>query len=167
MLTGSKMNRQVWHLMRILSVLMLLAGALGGFGFASAVVAQTTASDAALNQRIDIAGRQRMLSQRMGMASCFVMGDVHAERFSAVAQQAYAVFAQTQTVLRDGGTKKQLAPARDPQVLALLDQSDEIFDTFGRAVLQVSHQDLQSVVVAQVTEQAVLVVAALGKVQVL
>ncbi len=152
MLMEAQANRQGWHLMRILSVLMLLAGALGGFGFASVVVAQTTASDAARVQRIDIAGRQRMLSQRMGMASCFVMGDVHAEQFGGIAQQAYDVFAQTQIVLRDGGTKKNLAPEGDPQVLALLDQSDDIFFTYGRAVLQVSHLDLQSVVVAQVTE---------------
>ncbi len=138
--------------MRFLRVLMLLAAAFGLFGLAPVVMAQTPASDAALAQRVDLAGRQRMLSQRMGMASCFVMGDVDAARYSDVAQQAHDLFAETQAVLRQGGTKKQLEPARDPQVLALLDQSDEIFDTFGRAVLQISHLDLQSVVVAQVTE---------------
>lgn len=138
--------------MRFLSVLMLLAAAFGAFGLAPVVMAQTTASDAALVQRVDLAGRQRMLSQRMGMASCFVMGDIDAAQYGEIAQQAYDLFSQTQVVLREGGTKKQLEPARDPQVLALLNQSDEIFDTFGRAVLQVSHLDLQSVVVAQVTE---------------
>ena len=121
-------------------------------GLVPEATAQVAASDPAVVVRVDISGRQRMLSQRMAMASCFVMGDVQTERNIQNAQQAYDLFSQTQDVLRHGGTRDQLEPERDPQVLALLDQSDEIFDTYGRAVLQVSHRDLQSVVVAQVTE---------------
>ncbi|KEJ94541.1 Type IV pili methyl-accepting chemotaxis transducer N-term [Pseudosulfitobacter pseudonitzschiae] len=138
--------------MRILSKFAFLWCVIPMCGLVPEATAQVAASGSAVVVRVDISGRQRMLSQRMAMASCFVMGDVETEKNIKNAHQAYDLFSQTQGVLRHGGTRDNLEPERDPQVLALLDQSDEIFDTYGRAVLQVTHQDLQSVVVAQVTE---------------
>ncbi|ASM71895.1 MULTISPECIES: type IV pili methyl-accepting chemotaxis transducer N-terminal domain-containing protein [Roseobacteraceae] len=135
--------------MKLLTVFMILSGCFVLFGHAPA--AQAEATEAALVHRIDIAGRQRMLSQRMGMAACFVMGNVEAASYADIARQAYDALAVGQRTLRQGDPRQDIEAERDPAVLVLLDRSDAIFDTFGRAVLQVSHQDLQSVVIAQVT----------------
>ncbi|MCR8825685.1 type IV pili methyl-accepting chemotaxis transducer N-terminal domain-containing protein [Pseudosulfitobacter koreensis] len=106
----------------------------------------------ALARRIDVAGQQRMLAQRMAMAACFVMGDIDARANAGVAVEAHDMLITRQLALRVGDAGGGLEPARDPDVLRLLDGADQTIATFGPAVLQVSHSDLQSVVVAQVVD---------------
>lgn len=88
------------------------------------VMAGPIVAEASLGQRIDLAGRQRMLTQRMARTACFIAIDVAVEENRKVFSASAELFATSLQVLRKGGGKLKHAPEKDPIALAELDDLD-------------------------------------------
>ncbi|MEO0937029.1 MAG: type IV pili methyl-accepting chemotaxis transducer N-terminal domain-containing protein [Pseudomonadota bacterium] len=99
--------------------------------------------------RINLAGRQRMLTQRMAKAVCFFMAGIEPGRQSDMAWLAENEFRTALGTLRDGEPTLGIGPATEPEVLAQLQEIDEMFQTYGAAVQQLIHGDWHTIVVAQ------------------
>lgn len=67
--------------------------------------------------RIDIAGRQRMLTQRIAKAICFIELGHEVDLHHDMLEQDYHLFDETLHILRDGGGEKDLAPEEDRRTL--------------------------------------------------
>lgn len=118
---------------------------------ASALDAPTIQA-AELSHRIAIAGRQRMLLQRIGRASCFGLSGVDTDRHAKMAKKSMSRFEEVQKILRDGHAGQGYAPERDKKVLVYLDQVDRQWRTLGAAYRQMLAGDLPRVVVSQIVE---------------
>lgn len=82
----------------------------------------TTAAEVAL--RVDVAGRQRMLSQRMAKAACLAARDVRHDEALAEMQAAFDLFARSHAALRDGDAEIGLGPETYPEVIEALEEVD-------------------------------------------
>lgn len=71
--------------------------------------------------RIDIAGRQRMLSQRIAKEICFIELGYRVEEHHAMLEEDYHLFEDTLIELRDGGGQYNIEPETDRRTLAELD----------------------------------------------
>lgn len=80
----------------ILAIVLATTGAGVDWGGASAAVTES-------KQKINLAGRQRMLTQRMAKALCFAAIGIQKEQHLAMAQDAHRLFDQTLGELRNGG----------------------------------------------------------------
>ena len=99
------------------------------FIFAPGGVPVAAASDAPTAQeaarKINIAGRQRMLSQRMAKAACLMAQDVAATTAFDQMTQAFNLFQKSDTALRTGDAAMKLKPEKFPKVLNALSAIDE------------------------------------------
>jgi len=75
---------------------------------------------ASILHRIDLAGRQRMLSQRIAMSACLVHAGAEPAVNAARADSAEALFDRTQRGLRAGDAELDLAPESQADVLEAL-----------------------------------------------
>ena len=110
----------VFDLLPVLSVAPLLA--------ATPVSAQEA------KHKINLAGRQRMLSQRMAMLSCMADSGVQTESAIARAGGAHALFDRTLDGLRFGDAEIGLSTEQDMQMLDALAAVDMLWKGYGRAV---------------------------------
>lgn len=94
---------------------LTLALATFSFGDAASLYAQTQIDEA--KYRINIAGRQRMLSQRIAKAACFVELGVQKDAHLQMLGDAHDLFDATLKELRDGGGQHGLAPETDRKTL--------------------------------------------------
>lgn len=77
-------------------------------------------------RRLNIAGRQRMLSQRIAMASCFALRfPGHGEMVKEL-QEARALFMSSMKALRSGSVEMALAVENDPEMFPWLDAAAKI-----------------------------------------
>jgi hypothetical protein len=83
---------------------------------------QVGAAEAAL--RIDVAGRQPMLAQRMAKAACLAARGIDRDDAMAELRDAYEAFAAAHAALRDGDPAMRLGPERVETVRAALDRTD-------------------------------------------
>ncbi|MEO0914138.1 MAG: type IV pili methyl-accepting chemotaxis transducer N-terminal domain-containing protein [Pseudomonadota bacterium] len=68
-------------------------------------------------KRIDLAGRQRMLSQRMAKYLCFARSNVNPAESASLLQASMALFGETHTYLKTGNTDLDLFEETSPRVL--------------------------------------------------
>ncbi|MBR9764761.1 MAG: hypothetical protein GYB53_14840 [Rhodobacteraceae bacterium] len=88
----------------------------------------------AAKRKINLAGRQRMLSQRMAMLACMAEAGVQADSARSRAQGAHALFARTHDGLRHGDAGQGLPEESAPEVLEALAAVDTLWRGYGRAV---------------------------------
>lgn len=82
---------------------------------------------ASVLHRIDLAGRQRMLSQRIAMSACLVHAGAQPAVNAARAETAEALFDRTQAGLRAGDADLGLTPESHPDVLDALTAVDRLW----------------------------------------
>ena len=119
-------------MMRVALIGAALAGAM-----ALPAAAETTDAEAAWDAalRLDIAGRQRMLSQRVAKAACLAMRDVDREGAMAELHGAAELFDRSVRALRAGDDATGLAPQDAPGVIAALDAVDAAWSEARAVVL--------------------------------
>jgi len=84
-------------------------------------------------RKINLAGRQRMLSQRIAMAVCLTRFGAEPERNAAVAAAAEDLFARTLAGLRSGDPHLGLEAENHASVLAALDAVDALWPGYRAA----------------------------------
>lgn len=114
---------------RMLACLALTTGGLAAPSPATATIAQDAAK-----RKINLAGRQRMLSQRIAMLSCMADTDVLVDQSLAKARAATDLFDRTLTGLRQGSDDQGLAPEDNTGVLEALTIVDRLWLDYGAAV---------------------------------
>ncbi|MEM8539304.1 MAG: type IV pili methyl-accepting chemotaxis transducer N-terminal domain-containing protein, partial [Pseudomonadota bacterium] len=85
-------------------------------------------------RKINLAGRQRMLSQRMAKAACFASLGVLTDQHLTQAREAHSLFEETLRDLRHGNTEQGLAPETSPRILTELDGVEELWNLYGVSV---------------------------------
>ncbi len=78
----------------------------------------------AVAQRINIAGRQRMLSQRMAKAACLMVTDISATSAFDQLTQSYDLFNVSDQALRTGNSDMGLEAETFPKVISALERID-------------------------------------------
>ncbi|WP_415922013.1 type IV pili methyl-accepting chemotaxis transducer N-terminal domain-containing protein [Tateyamaria sp. SN6-1] len=132
--------------MRLLLVLFLLS-----CGPVAVPAAQADDQEAVqARQKINLSGRQRMLTQRMTAAACLVMINVDRENRILVAQGAHGDFERALHGLVHGDPELNLLPTQSATVRAALAEVDVVWRELGPAVLQLSAGDLHTVVIGQI-----------------
>ena len=85
-------------------------------------------------RKINLSGRQRMLSQRMSMAAFVARVGVEPEAHLDVLAAAFAEFGEAQSGLRDGHAELGLTKESDQAVLAALGRVDALWRDYGAAI---------------------------------
>lgn len=99
--------------------------------------------------RIATAGQQRMLSQRIEQAACYVMAGLDADTFSVIGSEAADLFQSNLSALTQGGADLNLPPETEPDVLAALSKLNAHWQMFEPAARQVMAGDLHAIPVRQ------------------
>ena len=99
--------------------------------------------------RINLAGRQRMLSQRMAAASCLALIGVGGAERRQVALAAHDDFATALVALQFGQNSLGLPAENHPDIRAAFQDVEETWRSYGPAIQQLAHGDQHSVVVLQ------------------
>lgn len=122
------------------------------FGLPVAPVAALDSSDAvfAARQKINVAGRQRMLSQRMTSAVCLTVTGADATLREKVAMAALADFDVALLGLKDGNADLKLTPEPNPQIRAGLRAVETTWAEFSPAAQQVMAGDLSSTAIGTI-----------------
>ncbi len=95
--------------------------------------AQATANIGAL--KVNIAGRQRMLTQRMAKSACFIATGGNRDVYIKKTQDAHDEFARNLVGLRSGDAALGLTPTDAGAVLSTLDQVDTAWAEFSPTIL--------------------------------
>lgn len=98
----------------------------------SHAVEVTSAEDG--KRKINLSGRQRMLSQRMAKAVCFAAQGVQIEKHLKMIENAHALFDTTLIGLREGDAEQGLNPEKTPRILSELDDVEGLWTQYGVAV---------------------------------
>lgn len=85
-------------------------------------------------RKINLSGRQRMLSQRMAKAVCFAALGVQVEKHLKMTEDAHATFDTTLTGLRQGDEEQGMNPEKTPRILSELDGVEDLWTRYGVAV---------------------------------
>ena len=115
----------------ILGLIVTLFVSLSCSGPLTAAPADTAAENAF---KINLAGRQRMLSQRIAQAACFASLGVDVAAHTAMAQKAHSEFDATLKALRHGSTDLGIPGETNAGILAALDDVEPVWSSFGSAV---------------------------------
>lgn len=122
---------QISHLPRIgVAISIVLSSC---FIAAVPVSAQTDAADEA-KRRINLAGRQRMFSQRMSKAACFILTGVELDKHREMLATTYDLFATTNDALSNGNAEMELAVERNPAVFVALARVQKRWEGFAPRV---------------------------------
>lgn len=89
-------------------------------------------------RKINISGRQRMLSQRMAKAVCFAAIDIDTAGHTAMAVTAHQEFAKALAGLRNGDTDLGILPENAPAILDELSLVEQLWGDYGDMVGSVS-----------------------------
>lgn len=112
---------------------------------------QDRAQEAAV--RINVAGRQRMLTQRMAKALCFAMSGVDTERQSEIAFLAANEFQNALDALTTGSDALGLAPEPSVDIRDALEEVRRLSQPLTASVMQIVSGDRHSVAVRLVIER--------------
>lgn len=110
-------------------------------------------------RKINLAGRQRMLTQFMAKATCYVSLGVDEKAQISEVYSTHDLFEQTLGDLAKGSTELKLLPEKDPDVLAAIDNVRKDWVLYSRAVMQGDLKTIiaQNVVVLGASNDAVTV----------
>ncbi|MEO0911472.1 MAG: type IV pili methyl-accepting chemotaxis transducer N-terminal domain-containing protein [Pseudomonadota bacterium] len=114
---------------------LLAAG--GALALAAAPVPTFAATDAQIRRKINLAGRQRMLSQRMSKAAFFTALEVEASRHKSMMGEAHTLFDQTLSGLTSGDAELGLPGEQNEIVLESLHSVQRLWDVFGPLMAEV------------------------------
>lgn len=102
----------------------------------------TAAADG--KRKINLAGRQRMLSQRMAKAACFAAIGLDTGAHMTMMREAHDLFERTLTGLREGDAEQGLAAETDEAVLEGLATVRELWTDYAAAVTDAVETDTVS-----------------------
>ncbi len=83
--------------------------------------------------KINLSGRQRMLSQRMAKAACFASIDVQKDTHIAMLGDAHGLFERTLDGLSKGDNEQGMLPESNPDVLSNLSQVANLWSDYKLA----------------------------------
>jgi len=86
---------------------------------------------------INLAGKQRMLTQKMSKEALLIIKGIEVEKNQADLQKTITLFDKTLHGLRNGDEAMGLPPTQDPQILKQLDQSIKLWHLFEKFLKQV------------------------------
>ena len=89
-------------------------------------------------RKINLSGRQRMLSQRMAKAACFVALDIDKADHVQMAADAHALFDRTLKSLRHGDDEQGLLKEKNPKILSELQAVEVLWSDYGPAIENVT-----------------------------
>jgi hypothetical protein len=104
---------------------------------ASAQQPTAEAMSVSAKRKINLAGRQRMLTQYMAKAFCFAVVGVDDDK--AQMNQVFTMhglFASTLVALRNGSADLEMLPEKNADVLASLDDVEKIWHLYDQAIMQ-------------------------------
>lgn len=84
-------------------------------------------------RKINLSGRQRMLSQRIAQAACHAEMGVDRDANLRILAEATGLYHSTLQALRNGSDEMGILPEKDPSVIAALDAVGEIWPAFRDA----------------------------------
>ena len=121
-----------------------------------------TSSAAIQKERLDLAGRERMLIQRIVKSSCLVLSNIDTEHYAASAIKDTNMFETTLAELIAGSPERNWAPEANPKALAQMQDTYAKWNTLRPAALQVSHGDLMAFAVSQIIKDTDTTVTAMN-----
>ena len=116
--------------MRLAASFAALLGLTLGLLAADARPALATAAAADTKAKINLSGRQRMLTQQMAKAACFAAIAVQPAQHLAMLGKAHGLFERTLAGLREGDPDQGLEPESNIEVLVNLDQVTTLWGGF-------------------------------------
>lgn len=99
--------------------------------------AEMRSPEAVLNQQIDMAGRQRLLSQRIAASACLLSLGVDAEASETALSEAQLIYGATLDHLQNGDANSGLPAATDPQVVAALEAARQVWAPLDASVTHI------------------------------
>lgn len=117
-------------------------------GVSPALASEITAESDA-RTRMNLAGRQRMLTQRIARNACFVMAGVDQKRFASETEANVEMFNAVVLGLRQGDENLGILAESDPEVLIALKEVETLWATLGPAARQISAGDVHSIPMQQ------------------
>lgn len=109
-------------------------------------------AEASAIARINFAGRQRFLVQKVSRSACFAMTTHKPEENALQAWQSLETYNNSFEILVDGSEELGFAPEQDPIVAEMLDEGAQDWNTFEAATRQIVSGDWHSIPVAQVLQ---------------
>ena len=123
----------------VMTAVFACALALGPMvGTAHATQARSQTDAAELKYKINIAGRQRMLSQRMARQICAAETGIDVAANRDAARVTAETFGDVLTMLRAGGGARDLKPETDPDVLDSLTQVVWLWQPYKTAMVDLA-----------------------------
>lgn len=107
-------------------------------------------SAAVQNERLDLAGKERMLIQRVVKSSCYVLSDANGQVFADAALADVQDFEETLKALIEGSPERGWLPEAEPDVRAALKATYDRWVLLRPAALQVANGDMQDVPIRQI-----------------
>lgn len=129
---------------------VVLAGSLATW-IETAPVHAATVEAQTIRQKINLSGRQRMLSQRMSAAACIAMTGLDQGARAAVAQSAHDEFSRTLAGLRDGDEGLGLTAEANAEVRDALDHVEALWTDMSPAVQQLAAGYGDTEILSQIT----------------
>ena len=105
---------------------------------------ETASLEAQGRVKINVAGRQRMLSQRVSAAVCLAMSGIDADRRYDVGYAAHNDFAKALAGLQDGDADLELTYESNPNVRESLKRVVAVWTPFSLAIQQINAGDRSS-----------------------
>lgn len=99
-------------------------------------VAVVDAEAVSARRKINLAGRQRMLTQFMAKATCYVSLGIDDKAQISEVYSMHDLFEQTLVDLTKGSAEFKMLPEKDPDVLAAIDVVRKDWALYSRAVMQ-------------------------------
>ncbi|SNR42322.1 Type IV pili methyl-accepting chemotaxis transducer N-term [Puniceibacterium sediminis] len=103
-------------------------------------------------QKIDLAGRQRMLSQRMSKALCMARAGIHKNAHRDMAARTIERFSETLHQVAHGNVSCGMSSERDPEILARLNDVSLIWEPFAAAAMTGTDKDMSDAEFAKIYE---------------
>lgn len=117
-----------------LALIAAMAAPLPMLSFDTQAADVPTAEDG--KRKINLSGRQRMLSQRMAKAACFASIQVETAAHLAQTQDAHDLFDTTLAGLRNGDAEQGVTPEKTPRILEDLAAVEELWASYGASITQ-------------------------------
>lgn len=137
--------------LKLLSVFGFIAFA--GFQLPPHSAAAKALSNSDAAAKITVAGRQRMLSQRLTAATCLVMSGVDVAHRSQVADTSWNDFDTAVVGLAQGSETIGLTAENNSDILATIDDVSTIWKNMGPALRQILAGDVSNVTISVVLSE--------------